>query len=175
LVHPGRQEFFKTSNQIKNQEGQKSQNQEPEAGTSFLVVSWFLPGRFGFGLPLVCGGGSQWVDGWGETIGKLTQQAGAKYKNAFKIQKHICFHCSLYDFFIVSLNLKYNHHQKEEDQGNKLSQPRASYLFSWLFTHIFWVGLDSNTQKIKIKSLLYLINSSYPSNESFNQLKSVNR
>jgi hypothetical protein len=53
LVHPGRLEFFKTSNKTRNQEGQKYQNQEPESGTLFLVGSWFLPGSFGFGLPLL--------------------------------------------------------------------------------------------------------------------------
>ena len=35
-----------------NQEVGKSQNQEPKPGTLFLVGSWFLAGRFGFGLPL---------------------------------------------------------------------------------------------------------------------------
>ena len=44
--------FFKTRNLTSNQEVGKSQNQEPEPGTLFLVGSWFLAGRFGFGLPL---------------------------------------------------------------------------------------------------------------------------
>jgi hypothetical protein len=53
LVQPGRKDCFKTSNQTNDQEVQKYQNQELEPGTSFLVGSWFMPGSFGVGLPLL--------------------------------------------------------------------------------------------------------------------------
>ena len=41
------------SNQTINQEYEKSQKQEPEGGTLFLVGSWFLPVSFGLGLTLL--------------------------------------------------------------------------------------------------------------------------